>query len=171
VLNAPGYPARIPKPPRPDLYQVGSTPDMGQGVFAKCDIKRGELILAERPLLVAPRTIMLPNGTFRSNHYTDEVKNQITMSEFESVLETTIGRFPPEIQADFRALHNSHTGDGSGPLLGISRTNGYTTANLYDGSDKEARYTAICKIASRINHRLFPLLCRRIWLTSSQLHP
>ena len=115
---------------------------MGQGVFAICDIKRGELILAERPLLVAPRTIMLPNGTFRSNHYTDEVKNQITMSEFESMLETTIGRFPPEIQADFRALHNSHTGDGSGPLLGISRTNGYTTANLYDGSDKEARYTA-----------------------------
>ena len=125
---------------------------MGQGVFAKRDIKRGELVLAERPLLVTPRTIMVPNGTSR-DHYTDEQRSQITMFEFERVLEATIGRFPPEIQADFRALHNSHTGDGSGPLLGITRTNGYTTARLYDGFNKEAKYAVICKIASRINHR------------------
>jgi hypothetical protein len=152
VLNAPGYPARVPKPPRLDLYQVGPTLDMGQGVFAKCDIKRGELILAERPLLVVPQTLMLPKGVFR-DQYTDEQKNQMTMLEFERVLETTIGHFPAEIQADVRALHNSYIGDGCGPLLGIMRTNGYATTSLYDGSDKRATYAAVCKIASRINHR------------------
>ena len=52
VLNAPGYPARIPEH-RPDLYEVKSTPDMGEGVFAKRDIKQGEIIFAERPLLAA----------------------------------------------------------------------------------------------------------------------
>jgi hypothetical protein len=53
VLNATGYPARIPST-RPDLYEFRSTSDMGEGLFAKHDIKRGEIIFAERPLLVIP---------------------------------------------------------------------------------------------------------------------
>ncbi len=30
------------------------------------------------------------------------------------------------------ALHNSHTQDGSGPLMGVIRTNGYGLAGLHD---------------------------------------
>ena len=125
---------------------------MGQRISAKCDIKRGELILAERPLLVYPRNIS-PLESAIMDHYTVAQQKQVTMFEFEKVLETAFSRYPPESQADFRALHNSHTGDGSGPLFGIARTNNYGIHNLYDGTDTEARYNTICKVASRINHR------------------
>ena len=153
MLNAPGYPARIPKTRRPDLFEVRSTPDMGEGVFAKRNIKRGDLILAERPLLVSPRAIYsLPQGS-TPDHYTPQQYQQVMMFEYESLLEKTTGRMSSENQADFRALHNAHTGDRSGPLLGIIRTNGYGIGGLYDGSNETARYGAICKIGSRINHR------------------
>ena len=152
VLNAPGYPARIPKPTRPDLYQVRSTPDMGDGLYAKCNIKRGEIILAERPLLVAPIGI---GKLQQDDHYTKTQMQPILMSEFELLLECAIGRLPSQSQADFKALHNSHTGDGSGPLLGIMRSNSYTIGNLYDGPDNAptCAYAAVCKIGSRINHK------------------
>jgi hypothetical protein len=155
VFNAPGYPARIPKPRRPDLYEVKSTPDCGLGLFAKHDLKRGDLIFAERPLLVTPRG-MRAIGPI-PDHYTTHEKIRITISEFESYLETAIARLPPKGQADFRALHNSHTDDGSGPLLGILRTNSYGINNLYDDlpddSNEDASYGAVCKIGSRLNHR------------------
>ena len=53
VLKTPGYPAPLPKT-RDDLYEIKSMPDVGKGVFAKRDISRGEIIFAERPLLVLP---------------------------------------------------------------------------------------------------------------------
>lgn len=155
VLNAPGYPARVPTPRRPDLYQVRSTPDMGVGLFAKRNIKRGDLIVAERPLLVAPHAMKLSSSVVL-DHYTEHQIRQIMMREFETVLESTVARLSNEQQADFKALQNSHTGDGSGPLLGITRTNRYGISNLYDGSDKVAKYGAVCNIGSRINHRCVP---------------
>jgi len=150
------------------LPELRDTPSMGQGLFAKYDIKRGELILAERPLLVYPRDMMAPEGAL-VDHFTDEENKQVIMFEFNRMIETTISRFPPESQADFKNLHNAHTSDGSGPLLGIARTNNYGISNLYDGSDRDARYGAVCKIASRINHRytisILSALCRT-WLTN-----
>jgi len=161
VLNAPGYPARIPKPSRPDLFEVRSTLDMGVGLFAKRNIKRGDLILAERPLLVSPRAVSsLSQGPERSN-YTTRQFQQVVMFEYESMLEKVIERLSRGNQAAFRALHNAHTGDGSGPLLGIIRSNGYGIGNLYDGSDSSdttSCYGAVCKIGSRINHRCVSLM-------------
>lgn len=151
VFNAPGYPARIPKPRRPDLYQILLTPNMGQGLFAKHDLKRGDLILAERPLIVAPRALLRLTGNL-PEHYTLQQTMQISKTEFEYFLRAAFDRLPPESQADFKALHNAHTGDGSGPLFGIMRTNSYSTG-IYDGSNEKLSYGAICKIASRINHR------------------
>jgi hypothetical protein len=59
-------PRSHPETSPPDLYKVRSTPDMGKGVFAKHDIKRGELILAERPL----SSIVLTAANAIKNHYT-----------------------------------------------------------------------------------------------------
>jgi len=149
VLNTPGYPARIPKPRRLDLYEVRPTPDMGLGLFAKCDIKRGDLILAERPLLVAP---------FGMRALQSAIPTQI--SDFmvsESWLEAAIAHLPPESQADYKSLHNVHLGNLNlgGHLLGIALTNAYAIT-LY-GSNKTLN-AAICKIGSRINHRCLALL-------------
>ena len=79
---------------------------------------------------------------------------QITMPEFKGLLEFAISRLPTKSQADYRALHNVHTADGSGPLLGIMKSNAYGTG-LYDSNQSSdvAQYGAVCKIGSRINHR------------------
>lgn len=135
------------------MYEVKSTSDMAEGLFANRDIKRGDIFLAERPLLVVPHGVRpLSTGTI-PDHYTPQQIQQIIAHEFESVLEFALGRSSSENQAAYKALHNAHTGDGSGPLLGIMRTNAYGIGSLYDGTDEVANYGAICKVASRINHR------------------
>jgi len=151
VLKAPGYPARIPKPHRPDLYEVRSTPDMGFGVFAKYDIKRGDLIFSERPLLVSPMSL----GSLSEipSHYTPSQVKQVVMFQNEQLVETAVGRMTEQNRANYKSLHNSHQEDGSGPLLGIMRTNGYGVEALYDGSNEKFIYTAINNVGSRINHR------------------
>ncbi len=151
VLKAPGYPARIPKPHRPDLYEVRSTTDSGFGVFAKHDIKRGDLIFSERPLLVSPAS--LRSFSEIPSHYTATQVRQVVMFENEQILETAVGRMTEQNRANYKSLCNSHQGDGSGPLLGIMRTNGYGLESLYDGSDKNLIYTVISNVGSRINHR------------------
>jgi len=148
VLNAAGYPARILKP-RPDLYEVRSAPGMEEGVFAKRDIRRGEIIFAERPLLVMPDPQPSPQAALL-NLYQIQQKGR---SGFECLLEAAIARLPPESQADLRALRNVHTADQCSPLVGIAKTNNYDLRNLFDGSDTSSNYKTVNKIASRINHR------------------
>ncbi len=150
VLNAPGYPARIPKPRHPDLYEIRSTPDMGLGIFAKRNIKRGELIFSERPLLVS--TPAMATSEIPQN-FTPKQHRQIIMADFERTLEAALGRMTNDDQASYRTLPNSHQDDGSGPLYGIMRTNGYALRNLIFGDAGSHWYSAICKVASRINHR------------------
>jgi len=56
----------------------------------------------------------------------------------------------PERRAKLMALTNSHLEDGSGPIHGIVRTNGYAVENLWDGDVKpeskwsSPRYCSLC---------------------------
>ncbi|KAF4612720.1 hypothetical protein D9613_011817 [Agrocybe pediades] len=164
VLNRPGYPKVVPKPSGPPAYEVRSTPDMGMGVFATRDIAAGELILAERPLLVAPRDIGMmvdPSKLMLREKYSPDEFKQITMMECEKLLEFVVHRYmEPEHREAFLALANSHQEDGSGPLLGIIRTNGYGIEGLFDGPKvnewESNTYGAIVKVGSRINHSCRP---------------
>ncbi|KAF8886427.1 hypothetical protein CPB84DRAFT_1787560, partial [Gymnopilus junonius] len=126
---------------------------MGKGIFATRDIKAGELIFSERPLLVGPSTIEV--GALRYPVGERELRSlhALMIQEWEQRLELTLMRMDKEDEEAYKALRNSHTEDGSGPLLGIFRTNGFEMG-LYD---KEQRidvitYSAILKIGSRINH-------------------
>ena len=117
----------------------------------------GELIFAERPLLVSPRgnvSINMPNV----EHYDLKTQIAIAMMEWEKTLEAAVGRMDPEDRKAFMELANSHKDDGSGPILGITRTNGFRVgSNIFDGPEKRAdgqnAYTGVIKIGSRINHR------------------
>ena len=149
-MNAPGYPARTPKPRRPDLYEVRTTPDMGQGIFAKHNIKSGELIFSERPLLVAPNWV-LPVDL--KTQYTLDQWKQVMKFEEEKALEGAVQRMNATDRALYMALHNSHTTDGSGPLMGIMRTNGFGARKISDTGSSPLRYSAVCNIGSRLNHR------------------
>jgi hypothetical protein len=179
VLNAPGYPARIPKPRRAGLYKLGSTTDMGKGLFAARDVKRGELILAERPLILE---IKEPPGAVINQ----TTINQQILEEYESLLETAFARLSLENQDAFKALHRNldalenfktsseyenfleATGlppmsrdefkalqatQSTNELFRISRTNRYGAFGLLNDGEKEAKFSVVCKIASRINHR------------------
>ena len=161
VINAPGYPQPVPKPKASYgtelAYVIKSTSDMGLGVFATRDIKIDELIFAERPLLVSPRSNVGAPPQLEE-HY--ELKTQmasVTM-EWEKTLEVAVGRMETEDRNAFMELANSHKGDGSGPILGIIRTNGIKLgSNIFDGpemcADGHNAYGGVMKIGSRINHR------------------
>ena len=151
-MNTPGYPSRKPKPRRPDLYEVRVTRNMGQGVFAKHNIKRGELVFSERPLLVAPNWI----ATANTNKFTLAQSRQIMMYEHEKVLGPAVQRMSETDKALYTALYNSHTTDGTGPLLGIMRTNAFSASELSDDDeDGVLHYSAVCNHGSRLNHRFF----------------
>jgi hypothetical protein len=136
ILNEPGYPQPVPKPPgNIKSHVVKSTPTMGQGVFATRDIPMGEIIFAERPLLVAPRSLVPAKDMYfelGAHNIADYAK--IVMFEREKQLEAAVGRMDPDNKARFMALMNSHLEDGSGPIHGIIQTNGYGADNFWDGN-------------------------------------
>lgn len=159
VLNAPGYPQPVPKSPGKS-YEVKSTPTMGQGVFATRDIPMGGIIFAERPLIVSPRALT-PFSKVNHEDYSLADYTKIVMFEREQLLEAAAERMEPETRARLMALMNSHAEDGSGPINGIVRTNGYQVSNLRDGDGEFKEedtsnpyyYSVLCDVGSRINHR------------------
>jgi len=153
VMDTPGYPARKPKPSRPGLYEVRTTEKMGQGVFAKRIIKRGDIIFSERPLLISPNWLAKADI---NKTYTLEQSRQVMMFEYEKVLEVAVQRMSEDDKALYMALYNSHTTDGTGPLMGVMRTNGFGASELSDDGDGLLHYSAICNLGSRLNHRHSP---------------
>ena len=161
VINSPGYPKPVPKPKASSgtqpAYVVKPISGMGLGVFATRDIKMDELIFAERPLLVTPRSNV---GVSLQDvqHYDEKTQIAIAMMEWEKTLELAVGRMEPKNRKDFMDLANSHKDDGSGPILGIIRTNGFRVGGVvYDGPEKREdghnAYSGVIKLGSRINHR------------------
>jgi hypothetical protein len=134
VFSVSNFPLPMPRPKEIN-YQILSTPTMGLGMFATRDLNIGDLILAERPLLFIPRVAHR------------QVQSQQTLN-YDETIEPCFQRLTADNRAAYGELSNSHTSDGSGPLLGVARTNG-CGVELREGS----RYTAIYKEISRINHR------------------
>ena len=166
IINTPGFPKPVPKPKTSNgiqpAYIVKSTPDMGLGVFATRDIKMNELIFAERPLLVSPRNIN--NYTALNVRHYDFTKTrmEILLMEWEKMLEVAVGRMEPEDRKAFMELTNIHKEDGSGPIHGIIRTNGFGVNKIFDGpnirADGSNGYGGVIKIGSPINHRYMRFL-------------
>ncbi|KAJ7072827.1 hypothetical protein C8F01DRAFT_1362097 [Mycena amicta] len=95
----------------------------------------GELILCERPLLITPHSL----------------------NKFERLAEIAVNRMDEDRRKAFMDLHNSHTEDGSGPIVGRIRTNGVGVGGLRPGEKgKTGMYTAICEHISRLNHSCSP---------------
>ena len=70
----------------------------------------------------------------------------------------------------YKALANCHKNDGSGPIVGIQRTNGFRVG-IYDADGKEINltakraYTCVGADASRLNHRCGPVREAYSWLS------
>ena len=166
VLSIPGFPHPVPEPAKLS-YVVQETEKMGKGVFATRDIKFGELIFAERPLIMIPSNCNILQFNPPA-HYTIEQVKRVIMTELEKKLEIVVEqRMKEEDRKAFKELHNSHTEDGSGPILGVTRTNGFGALKDFDKDDYAVTrgYSAIGKIGSRINHRYFFFLTQSTILT------
>ena len=132
---------------------------MGKGVFATRDIPMGGFIFSERPLLV------IPSGLSEStlvdiNEYNLADYTKIMLFQREQQLEVAVGRMEPDKRSKLIVLANSHSEDGSGPISGIVRTNGYGLTNLWDediqpegDASNPCYYSAVCNVGLRINYR------------------
>lgn len=101
-------------------------------MFATRDIAAGDLIVAERPLVIYPTSCSRRSEADLGRLLTKEEQHQVAMSDTEKILEALIARMHPEDKEAFMALPNSHQNDGSGPILGRIRTNGFGEASLMD---------------------------------------
>jgi len=159
IVETPGYIQPVPKPSLPQAYVVKATPSMGLGVFATRKIEVGELILAERPLFVGPRVLRLANHAEMTRKYGAHKANLISMAEWEKLLMLAASGMTPENLDAFSKLTTTHKieDDGTGPILGIMRTNAFGLYELYDGDELAADisnlHVGVVKTGSRFSHR------------------
>ena len=72
VVGTPGFPRPLPKVSGPPSYVIRPTPDMGLGCFATRAIQVGDLVFAERPLLISPRSIWLTSSDEAARKYGED---------------------------------------------------------------------------------------------------
>jgi hypothetical protein len=122
ILATPGYPRRLERPSS-TAHRISNVPGKGLGIFATRELKMGDLIFAERPIIVVPA--FSPARLNIPANFTEPMAFQAILYEQEQNIEQCFARVEPDQKAAFLALHNSHLHDGSGPLLGRVRTNGF----------------------------------------------
>ncbi|KAG6917993.1 hypothetical protein DXG01_017003 [Tephrocybe rancida] len=157
ILAAPGYPAPVPKPPQ-TRHRIGPSKH-GMGMFATKDLVPNDLIVAERPLLVYPPLLTISEQLLSS--YTPAQAIQVHLAQTEEYLKIIVDRMVPERRAAYLELHNCHTEDGSGPIMGIARTNGIDlkipiSAGVNESEKDLLRAAGVYDTISRINHSCTP---------------
>jgi len=149
---APFLTEHIPKP-RPNTIIMKESPTGGLGIFAGRDIHYGELLIAERPLLITPVAIRYRiRGGAEVDDYTHEDHVKIMLFEQERLLQVAFNRMDEDRKEAYMALVNSHKEDGSGPLLGIQRTNGFgiDLNELTKNDDRAKRIRELANISGGI---------------------
>ncbi|THU87893.1 SET domain-containing protein [Dendrothele bispora CBS 962.96] len=162
ITSVPGFPEALPlpDPARPKPYEIVKSPGKGTGMFATRNIEWGELIIAERPMLVIPAISQVEAMAAKgfAKNYTLAQLRQAQMKEMESTMEILFNRMEREYQEAYKKLWNCHENDGSGPLFGIARTNGFVIDDYNEPNNPGDRpsYSGIFKDCSRINHSCRP---------------
>ncbi|KAK0463025.1 uncharacterized protein EV420DRAFT_1639111 [Desarmillaria tabescens] len=177
-----GFPRPL-KETEDKAYNISSAPGKGLGMFASRKIKMGDLTADERPLMVVP---LVPVGLSVApvrEGMTKEEKNQAIQDHSEGITRRVFEFMHEESRKKFMELHNSHTDDGSGPTMGVIRTNGYglgdelkdetgTVELLSKSSPDEklkkmiGKYTSVYNMLSRVNHSCSPNTHRKFYMSS-----
>ncbi|KAF8917092.1 hypothetical protein CPB85DRAFT_1431704 [Mucidula mucida] len=148
------------------MHRVGPSLLGGHGMFAIQPIKQGDLILSERALLIAPAEMRYTTEGVEKLKGTKRMRGVLRGAEKQ--LETLLRRMDRQDQTKYLSLANVHKKDGSGPLLGILRTNGYCIDGLREpGVDGNAgAYSGVFNELSRVNHICCPNSTRRFHMPS-----
>ncbi|KAH8105197.1 hypothetical protein BXZ70DRAFT_510247 [Cristinia sonorae] len=156
ILSTPGIGSRMLRPSS-TMHRISESPGKGLGMFATKDIPAGELIVADRPLLIFPRNIATQRTGAVPLHLTMHEMQQVILNDTEVIYKASVDRMEPDRKEAFFKLANSHTDDGSGPIVGRVRTNGFGSADMMDlGEGTAGQYTIICDELSRLNHSCSP---------------
>ncbi|KAK0478839.1 hypothetical protein IW261DRAFT_1481148 [Armillaria novae-zelandiae] len=164
-------------------YVISSAPGKGLGMFAARKINMGDLIVDERPLMVVPLAPVGLSAAPLPKGMTKEEMNQAILDHSEGIVRTIFERLNEENQKEFMALHNSHTHDGSGPTLGVIRTNGYGLGDALKDETKNVElvaksntdeklkdmvgmYSSVYNVLSRVNHSCSPNTLRKFYISS-----
>ncbi|KAG6834201.1 hypothetical protein H0H93_011216 [Arthromyces matolae] len=140
ILSIPGFPHSVPSfdPPR---YRIGPS-EHGTGMFAACDIDQGELILAERPVMVMIRELPVLHDFTRKQQ----------LAQVEKFLEMCVERMLPQDRKAFFELFigPENVEEGSGPIFRRMGTNGI---GIRLGAGKYGVHAGTFINAARMNHR------------------
>ncbi|KAJ7080640.1 hypothetical protein B0H15DRAFT_787079 [Mycena belliarum] len=142
VSTQPNFPLALQTPLEP-TYDIRATGKMGLGMFAKCDLKPGDLILAERPALVYP------------NHFTSSNR------ELEAVFCVALEDMRVQDRIAYRKLAMSAFRSPTiGDLLRIATANCFQLPTNPPGGPNQrwtiGDYRAVYLDTSRINHSCSP---------------
>ncbi|KAF7289257.1 Aldehyde dehydrogenase [Mycena indigotica] len=151
ITGTPGFPRGLPPASSPPAFRRGHSPGKGLGLFSTRPIKQGDIILWERPLLIAPAgvpTKKLPPDCSEAQ------RAQHNLNEYERYIAIAVNRMTEDRRVAFMGLHNCHQKDGSGPFTGIIRTNGVGLSGLQPWVEdaKMSNYSATLEHISRLNH-------------------
>ncbi|KAL1674647.1 hypothetical protein EV122DRAFT_220192 [Schizophyllum commune] len=154
----------FPKPlaqPASPAHRISPAGKKGLGMFATRALSAGDLVLAERPLMVralGPPPYTGPQmGLFRNP---PSLVSRVVEMEFQ--IEVMVQRMVPKNRNAFLALTNSPDLSGCGNLVGRMYTNGrdvlqgFTFSGMPGGS---ATYTGLFDKLSRVNHRRVIFCC------------
>ncbi|KAJ7366484.1 hypothetical protein DFH08DRAFT_1003489 [Mycena albidolilacea] len=154
VLNTPGFPQPLIHPATP-AFRMSTVPGKGMGLFSTRALKMGDLILSERPLLVTVRGMY----TRAAKSDTPAMIFQRSLNQLEKYNSIAVERMRDDDKAAFMALANSHKEDGSGPIVGINRTDGLGIEGLRPGVEDETKSCSPSTVANfdiaSFSHRLY----------------
>ncbi|TFY83498.1 hypothetical protein EWM64_g519 [Hericium alpestre] len=163
ILEQPGFPYPIPSPVVP-AHRLGPSPGAGIGLFATRDLAAGELIFAERALLIAPHAGVLMTDILRKRRGRTSVQGvELAVDGREDLLRLSLARMTPEKQAAYHALANVHAHATETPLLGVQLTNAivlpsHVLQEAFPGHPMKdgQSMSGVCEVLSRVNHSCSP---------------
>ncbi|KAJ2935378.1 hypothetical protein H1R20_g1715, partial [Candolleomyces eurysporus] len=117
-----------------------------------------------KPLPKIPTKIAIRTGPHRTSALEELSENQIaqiSLNHAEQFFKNMVDQqMTAEAKEGYMSLANSHKNDGSGPVFGIVRTNGFGIefGEVVPGLDEDFRtgYAAVARIGSRFNHSCIP---------------
>jgi hypothetical protein len=135
------------------VYEIKPTHSHGLGMFATRDLKQGELVLRERPLLVSPTAYQVTIGSGVPSGSTPQERQKKALAmETSKALRIIFDRMLPNNKESLMALHMTSDRSADDPVHAKNATNAFKV-DLAGRDPDGSHYSALCKEMSRINHR------------------
>ncbi|KAL0580222.1 hypothetical protein V5O48_001815 [Marasmius crinis-equi] len=159
ILQTPGFPQPVPR--REHNLSVWTVrtkwaPERrDQGHVAEAEIETGQLIFAERPVMVVPVSMRSKIGVPSSGFTQDQIRRAV-LYEREQEIRVCFNRLTDYWKESYIGLHNrrGHRPDGTGMLTSILETHGLILEGMEDPAPGDlGKYRGVFESISKLNHR------------------